>query len=327
MLLPAGADIKALDGRVFKNTNPQAVVDKFRTEGLDIPIDINHAEEKKAPKGEPAPAVGWIKDMEVREGAIWARVEWTDTGAKMVASKDYRYLSPSFWNDKKSGVVTDISSAALVNKPALVMPSLAHSQLDSEINERTSTMDPKLLALLGLAADATPEQIFAAVQAMKDGAAKSSKELDAARGEVAATRSQQPSLEKFVPRADFEKVVARAETAERLVADEKASQFKKEADAEIDAALKAGKIAPISKDFYVATCATEAGLKLFRDFVKAAPVVAPDSGLDGKPTPIPAGGVSPTDEQLSSLRAGGCAISAEDLKKQLTEMAAERPAA
>ena len=41
----------------------------------------------------------------------------------------------------------------------------------------------------------------------------------------------------------------------------------------IDEALKAGKIAPSTKGYYVKTCQSEEGLQNFRDFVKSAPQI------------------------------------------------------
>ncbi len=143
-------------------------------------------------------------------------------------------------------------------------------------------MDPKLLKALGLDEKATVEQVLAAVEAMKGQTAQLSKDLEAAKTEVATARTAQPQLDKFVPRADYEVAIARATTAEKQIADEKAASHKATVDAEIDGALKAGKITPATADYHRAQCSQEGGLDRFREFIKAAPVVVPNSGLDDK---------------------------------------------
>jgi phage I-like protein len=80
-----------------------------------LPLDYDHATEWDA----FAPAAGWLKQFEVRDGAIWAHIEWTDKGRRAVASKEYRYISPVFrWNER-TGEVMQLLRAALTNNPNL----------------------------------------------------------------------------------------------------------------------------------------------------------------------------------------------------------------
>src|ERR1700722_5080442 len=74
-LLPAG-DFAGRDGRgPFRLSNPAAVV--IATVGLrmdaGLPIDYDHATDFAAPSGRPAPAAGWIRAIEVRDGALWGK--------------------------------------------------------------------------------------------------------------------------------------------------------------------------------------------------------------------------------------------------------------
>jgi phage I-like protein len=66
-LLPAGPDIAGRSGRRFQlpREAAEAVVAAFRTNGADLPVDLEHSTEIKGPKGEAAPAVGWIKELRV----------------------------------------------------------------------------------------------------------------------------------------------------------------------------------------------------------------------------------------------------------------------
>jgi phage I-like protein len=282
-LIPAGPEVQALDGRHFRNLNPQAVVDTFNDYPYDIPIDWEHANEIKAPNGEEAPAAGWISELEVREGSIWGRVEWTPRGAESLRTKEYRYISPAFNYNKSDLNVISITSAGLTNGPALHLADLAH-----KTEKGDSAMDKELLKLLGLSEDATKEQVLAAVTAHQKAKADADAlvvttktELATARAEV--ERNKTPDLNQFVPREDYRVALARAESAEKQIADDKAATMKAQIDSEIEAAMKAGKVTPATKDFYTAVCSQQGGLEKFREFVKLAADIVPGSDLGDRP--------------------------------------------
>lgn len=265
-LIPAGQVVQGRDGRTWINDRPADLLAVFAADGRDIPLDWEHATELKAPQGEPAPAAAWIKQLEVRdEGAVWGRIEWTEKGRASVAVKEYRYISPVFVFEVESRRIRQITSAGLTNRPNLQLQALNREQ-------PTKGAPPmkKLLALLGLPETATEDQALNALGALKTDLA------------TALNRAETPSLDKFVPRADYDTVVARATNAEQQLADQKKTELETAINAEIDAALIAGKITPATKDYHVATCREAGGLDRFKAFVAAAPVVAAASGLDGK---------------------------------------------
>ena len=98
------------------------VIAAFESNGNDIPVDYEHQTlggEFASPDGR-APAAGWIKQLEIVDGAgIFAHVEWTDRGRAMLAAKEYRYLSPVALVDRRTRRIVAIHSAALTNKPAI----------------------------------------------------------------------------------------------------------------------------------------------------------------------------------------------------------------
>lgn len=55
--------------------------------------------------------------------------------------------------------------------------------------------------------------------------------------------------------------------------------------AAVDAAVAAGKIAPASKDYHLASCRAEGGLDRFRNMIAAAPAITAASGADRKDPP------------------------------------------
>lgn len=265
-LLPAGRIVQGRDGRSWVNDQPDGILAYFAADGKDIPVDWEHSSEIKAPEGEPAPAAGWVSDMEAREGgAVWGRVEWTPRGEESVKNREYRYLSPVIIYEKVAGRIKGISSVGLTNRPNLHLNALNSAQQKEE-----KQMDKELLAALGLPEDATLEQAKNAIAKLKGDLA------------TAANKAETPSLEKFVPRSDYDAAVTRAANAEQKMKDREAAELEKAVNAEIAAALKAGKITPATAEYHKAQCRQVGGLERFREFVKAAPVVAPDSGLDGK---------------------------------------------
>ncbi|WP_444667131.1 phage protease [Cereibacter changlensis] len=95
-----------------------------RQHGADLPVDFEHATQIKGGRGEPAPAVGWIKAVEARNGALWGRVDWNTDGANAVASRAYRYPSPVFRFDPATKAVLAMVSAGLTNNPNLHLAAL-----------------------------------------------------------------------------------------------------------------------------------------------------------------------------------------------------------
>jgi len=330
--------VEALDGRNFYNKKPQDVVDAFNADPRDLPLDWEHSTEIRSPDGLPSPAAAWIDKMEVRNGGeIWGHVrEWTPKGAESVKTKEYRYISPAFLFEKATKLITDIISAGLVNRPALNMPAIARSksQKRSQAQARAEdTMDRKeLIKKLGLAEDATDEQILAALDELKAGPQAKIEELTAeletartklkdTETELANARDANPALDEFVPRADYDAAIARAKTAEDKIKSNEQDAHQKTVDAEIDAALKAGKIVPATKDFYVATCSTKEGLEQFRSFVKTAPTVADPSKLETDPPPITSDDTKVSREEEEIMKTMG--MTREEYLKERAEMRAQ----
>lgn len=298
MLLPAGPEVTGRDGRSWR-LDQQTVLASFGAANLDLPIDIEHATELKAPEGQPAPAVGWVKELELREGAVWGRVEWNNEGGFMIADKQYRYISPVFLYDKQTMQIMRLTSAALTNQPNLALPALNREGTKQPQLEE-SKMLKKILAALGLAETVDEATALNAVGKLKTDLA------------TALNRAEIPSLDKFVPRGDYDAVMARATNAEQKLVDQQKADQEKAINTEIDAALAAGKITPASKDFYVASCRAEGGLAAFKKFIAAAPVVAKPSGLDGQDPDKDKGLALNADQSKIATMFGN---TAEDLKK------------
>ena len=120
-------------------------------------------------------------------------------------------------------------------------------------------------------------------------------------GKLATALNAQPSLEKFVPRADYDQALARATNAEQLLATIQKDKLDGEIEAAINAALAAGKITPATVDYHRAQCRQEGGLERFAAFVAAAPAIGDPSGLDGKEAPADATALNAEQRQVMEM--------------------------
>ncbi|MCM0081785.1 phage protease [Geomonas sp. Red32] len=299
MLIPPGKVVKGRDGRKWNNPFPQRVVDSFTTEGRDFPVDIEHSTHLKAPKGEAAPAVAWGKQLTAKaDGSIWATLDWNPKGHEMVMNREYRYYSPVFIYDRTNNNILGIASVGLTNKPNLEVTALNHE------GEEKESMLKKLLVVLGLPETTTEDVALNHVTTMKTDLA------------LALNRAQAPDLALFVPRGDYDAVLGRATNAEQQLQERYKAELETALNAEIDAALKAGKIVPATKDFYIAMCRQEGGLEKFKEFAKAAPVIGDPSKLDDEDPNKGRNYALNTEERKFCEKFG---ISAEDYHKAKDE--------
>ena len=288
MLLPATATVRLRDGRAFASAGAEAVVAEWRREGLDLPVDLNHAEIHFAPYGGDSPAYGWVTAMEVREGAVWGRVEWTAEGRETITARRYRYYSPTFLVAAGAAggqEIVGITSVALVNRPAM-------RESSALAREENNTMRNQVRAALGLADEATEQQVLDAIARLKqppavapaqqqqDGtpasgaAAGGTPAAGAAPGAGAGTGADGAGQgQGMVPLADYQLVAARARTAEESLRARNEADLKAEAAAAVDAAIEARKIAPMSRDYHLATCRSRTDIDRFKAFAEAAPAM------------------------------------------------------
>ena len=108
---------------IVDEESAELAVEAFLKHGTDLPIDYEHQTLGGAyasPTGH-APAAGWIKRLIAQTGVgLLADIEWTADAKRMLAAKEYRYLSLVVIVRKKDRKLTAIHSVALTNKPAIV---------------------------------------------------------------------------------------------------------------------------------------------------------------------------------------------------------------
>lgn len=116
-LLPMGT-FSGRDGRgPYRVLDPTGVVAAFSRWSCDLCVDYEHQSLDAGQKAGPIPAAGWIKELDPRPDGIWARISWTETAAACLQAKEYRYLSPVFTYDPKTGDVLALTGARAHQHP------------------------------------------------------------------------------------------------------------------------------------------------------------------------------------------------------------------
>lgn len=155
-----------------------------------IPIDQDHAIAKAAPQGNPAPARGWITEMQARDDGLYAKVKWTKAGAELVADGAYGSVSPVLMHTKDKRVVF-LREVSLVNRQNLRGMAALQSEESSEMLE-------KLIQMLGLGEDATEEQVMSALKSKLDKTKEAAQSEDLGRVAKAAGLKEDAKPDEIV---------------------------------------------------------------------------------------------------------------------------------
>lgn len=340
-LTPAGA-FRARDGRPtdvaawFINADIAARVIQLASAAANsLVIDYEHQTLNAEVNGQPAPAAGWFKNMEWREGVglFAVNVDWTDKAKAFIAAKEYKYISPVFSYSKTTGEVIKMLHVALTNTPALDgMQAVALKNLETSLQlpPPEETMNPvlkALLAKLGLPETTSEADAMTAVTALKAkadqidakdaeivGLKAKAEQLTAKDAEIAALKannagSGNPDPAKFVP---IEAMTAMQNEIAALSAKFQTG----EVNDVVTVALKEGRLLPAQESW-----ARELGnkdLASLKAFVASAPAIAAlkQTQTQGK-APVTDPNADLSDEQVAICKSLG--LSKEDYKKSLAE--------
>ena len=229
-LVPSGT-FTGRDGRgPYVLANAQAVLQESqRYMGKHkMPIDYDHQIDNAEKNGQLAPAAGWITSLEARKDGIWGEVEWTAKAEALIAGGEYRYLSPVFTH-AKDGTIYRVLRAALTNNPNLSeLKALFSANTDSTNMEQFLAA---LRQLLNLPGDADNAAILEAL------------------GNVSTGNKSpgNPDPAKFVPIADFEKVVSELNSLKQGVSKQAAQEH-------VETQVRSANMPPYLRDWGVALC-------------------------------------------------------------------------
>lgn len=319
-LFPAGK-FRATDGRPKDAPHwyidadiAAAIIAQVGALANSLVLDYEHQTLFATQNGQPAPAAGWFKTLEWREGdGLYAvDVKWTDRAATMIAAGEYRYISPVFSYHPKTGAIKNILNAALTNNPALDgMDEVAVRAAASFLfkpKETDMQLNELLVALrkaLGLPETSDAEAVLAA--ATKTHAALGAKDTEIAALKSAADKVVAPDPAKFVP----------VETMKSLQDDLAALRAQingRDVDGLVTAALTDGRLLPAQEKW-----ARELGGKdvaALKGYLDATQPIAALKGTQtqGKSTEADRG-QELTESQLAICKAMG--VSPEDFRKNL----------
>ncbi|MDC7249276.1 MAG: phage protease [Sphaerochaetaceae bacterium] len=115
----------------------------FDNSNLDVVTDLDHATLYQG-TGE---AYGWIKELEVVDEKLQAKVEWLESGKELIESKKYKYISPVLSPntiDEETGnnIGWTLHSAALTNRP--FFEDLGEIKVNNKSNKKETKNMPKL---------------------------------------------------------------------------------------------------------------------------------------------------------------------------------------
>jgi len=177
-ILPDGV-FKTLDGRPnglpgFVVKNPEKLLALAAAQKNDFVIDYEHQTLNAESNGKPNPAAGWFNGSAIQyvpgEGFFAEAVNWTGTATSFIENDEYRYLSPVFEYDKKTGEVLRLLHFGLVNTPAIdgmLEAAVAAFSQSLQTDPGGYPVNKELLKHLGLAEGADDAAVLAAVVALK----------------------------------------------------------------------------------------------------------------------------------------------------------------
>jgi phage I-like protein len=339
-LLPAGS-FRGRDGRPFDAPGwfidgalAQRLIAAADARGTPYVLDYEHQTLLAKDNGQPAPAAGWFKQLEWRDGVglFAVDVEWTDRAAGMIAADEYRYISPVIGYDKPTGAVTSLYMAAATNNPAidgmsevLLEAAALHfslsqpTPLPEEVSMNIEELLEQLRWMLNLPVGAPAEDIKAHLQKLIDQIKTDNPTATAAASfdlighlarqceQVASLSAATPDPAKFVP-------VATMTALQGQVAALSAELNEGRVDKAVKDALAAGKLLPAQEPW-----AREFGTKDFAAlsaYLGSAPPIAILSGMQSNTVTPPKGGTAAlTANQKDLCRMTG--VSEEDFLKTL----------
>ncbi len=264
LICPAGRVANANRNVFFMDEKAARITIRFFVHhGVDIPVDWEHQSEHpdlEKPGGR-APAAGWIRSLKWKPGeGLFGVVDWTPQGAKDVAQRSYRYVSPVLYSRHWDSRVVAIVSVGLTNNPAIhgIRPLTNKRRYLTE--KLGMDLKAQLTVLLGLPEDASDEMVVKTVQDMIEA------DVPEGAGEPQGTAK---SSSRFVRREEFDTISKRAGDAERELRTVKCRAF-------IEEGMNAGKITQHKIPWWESFFARDPAAA--DEFIKEAPVVAPLPG-------------------------------------------------
>lgn len=275
-----------------------ACIAAFDAQANPIEVDYDHASLTPNPDG-GSPAAGWVQALEMRGDRLWACVEWTARAAARIRAGEFRYCSGVFdfdSVDRKTGghTVCVMDSVALTNRPfidgqqpialsrAAAQPEIPMADEEmppaAQVDDAGKMLAARLMEATGLDAAALlaalDSKLEAVVSALKG-------EAPASAPPPAAPAAVAPASDVAALTAQVTALSANLAAREAELAPLRAAAAKAADDAlvaEVDAGVKAGKVAPSARaEFVKLARETPTAFRAILAAMRAATVLAPGS--------------------------------------------------
>ena len=200
------------------------VVTRWKEDGeKEVLVDFEHNSEAGGTSDTSAAA--WVTNLRAdQERGLVGDFKLTDLGAEAISNRRLRFLSVAWLVNKETREPMVIRSIALTNKPNIPVAPVLNRETSGGINVEEEMKGPtmdKLKEALGLSADATEDQILAAVKEAlkaKEEVAELKANAEKAKLEAEAeefAEKNKAKCDKAVLKAQF---IANKEVAQALVA-------------------------------------------------------------------------------------------------------------
>ena len=260
-----------------------AVIARWQQRETPLVVDYEHQTMNAVENGKPAPAAGWIESLEVEPDGLYATVKWTEAARAFIKADEYRYISPVFTFDPKTGAVLELKSAALTNYPALDGLDAVAARTEDDSPMKKETLEA-LRHFFGLAADADEAAVVAALKAQGDG-----RTLTAM---LAVAKEADPDPAQYVPAAMLTAAQEKNAALAAKVKELEGSGTLAALTAEIDAALADGRLPKACEGWAKTTAKTNP--EAIKSYIASA---VPVAALKGTQT----GGTSPSGAPVAAL--------------------------
>lgn len=274
-LTPAGA-FRPTDGRPMDvpawhidQAIASRVISRFQARKNPPVVDYEHQTLHKETNGQPAPAAAWMRALQWREGSgLWASVELTARAAELIRGGEYRFVSPVFRFDPKTGEVLSIEMAALTNHPAIdgmeplaLRAAATFGSFNDTPEESSMKLLAALIAALALPQTTTEDDAVAACSTLKikldnfQATAKAVGIEDGGMGDgaavVAACTSLHAKANANVPDPSKYVSVTVVEELRGEIAALSSKNIDREVNELVDSGLADGRLLPAQKDWAI----------------------------------------------------------------------------
>lgn len=169
-ICPVGDFLNVRDGRtVMQRCDAAALRAVAAGFGEPVLVDFDHSSDE----GGSTEAAAWVESLSFGEGdGLTGLFRFTDKGAEAVSGRRYRFVSP-VWTLGADGRPTRLLRVALTNRPQIggepILNSISGDDPNPPEGHPENRKDPsmdRLKEMLGLAADASDDDVIAAVSGL-----------------------------------------------------------------------------------------------------------------------------------------------------------------